>query len=546
MNQRPAEMGRNLWIENLFRPLVVALMVGCVAWSLVTLARLFFPKWNPTFLIVGCVLAALEACYSYRLLKSPRMRGVYELRFRATELLLIFILLKLGRYIGMSTADIGVDVQAWSRDLFQFFDNETVVAFVLTLMCWGAATWTASDLESTSLPPQRRDDYVSPVERLTNRFFGGGAVLLVATGITRIGITPELLNLRRPPVQGLVFNVLVYFFLGVVMIGQMRLVELRKRWRSQEVQVDDEVPRRWVRYSLSFIGLAALLAFVLPTEFTLNPLTVIGSSLSAIGTVLYFLGVLLLTILMLPFGWLFWLLSKLLPGGDDPSPPSAQLPAFEAPQVVGGDDATNWLEIVRALVFWTVVLLGVYYVVRSYLRDRPGLREAIAALKPLRALRRGWIALWHFLRGWGTRLGQVVSERVPRWQAWRSQSGESLGARLRFFRLGALSPRERVLYYYLSILRRADRQGYPRKRNQTPEEYQGTLAPHLLQAEDDIGALTQAFVEARYSHHQVASDQERRVRANWERVKRALRALRRQRDAGKGDADPHAGKLEKG
>ena len=51
-------MNRNLWVENLFRPLVIGTMVGCVALSLGGLARLFFPAWDATYLVVGCVLAA--------------------------------------------------------------------------------------------------------------------------------------------------------------------------------------------------------------------------------------------------------------------------------------------------------------------------------------------------------------------------------------------------------------------------------------------------------------------------------------------------------
>jgi hypothetical protein len=101
---------------------------------------------------------------------------------------------------------------------------------------------------------------------------------------------------------------------------------------------------------------------------------------------------------------------------------------------------------------------------------------------------------------------------------------------LRFFRLGALSPRERVLYYYWSILRRADKQGYPRRRHQTPQEYRVTLEPELSEAQPELVALTQAFEEARYSQHAVEPEQDRRVRTHWERVKAALQALEQAQD----------------
>ena len=55
------EMKRHPWLATPFHALVIGIMVGCVAWSLIQLVRVFSPAWNSTYLIVGCVLAALEA-----------------------------------------------------------------------------------------------------------------------------------------------------------------------------------------------------------------------------------------------------------------------------------------------------------------------------------------------------------------------------------------------------------------------------------------------------------------------------------------------------
>ena len=104
-------MNRNPWLENLFHPLVIGVMCGCIALSLVELVRLFFPSWNGTYLIAGCVLAALEANYSYRLIHARALRGADVLRFRAVELAMFFILLKIGGYAGDRWADVLVDIQ---------------------------------------------------------------------------------------------------------------------------------------------------------------------------------------------------------------------------------------------------------------------------------------------------------------------------------------------------------------------------------------------------------------------------------------------------
>lgn len=95
-------------------------------------------------------------------------------------------------------------------------------------------------------------------------------------------------------------------------------------------------------------------------------------------------------------------------------------------------------------------MLGMFfYVARSYLRDHPELLETLVELRPIRALRRFLAALWSRLTG----LAEAVNERFPRRLSLRRARRKSSEETFRFFRLGALSPRERILYYYLSILR---------------------------------------------------------------------------------------------
>jgi hypothetical protein len=516
------EMSRNPWVENLFRPLVIGVMEGCIALSLVELVRLFFPAWNGTYLVVGCVLAALEANYSYRLIQARWLWGITDiLRFRAVELAMLFILLKIGSYVGDSWADMLADLKTWPRQPWNILDPETTVAFSLALLSWWASTQTVRDLERIGARPEPyRHHYVPPIESLTSRFFQGGAVLLITAGITRIGIA-ALLNLSRPPVPGLVLNVLVYFLLGLVMLGQVQFTQLRRRWQAWEIKVAEGLPGRWARYSLAFIGLAALLAFLLPTGYTVG-------LLDTVGTIIYFLGYILtlLTMILLFILGLLLMPCATLFGSERLAPSQPIFPPPQLPQQQPGGAAPGWFEMLRSLLFWAAALGMVFYVVRSYLRDHPELLKALNTQRPIRALRGFLIALWRRLVG----LAEIASERIPRRLSLRRARLGPSETPFHFFRLGALSPRERVLYYYLSILRRAERQGFPRHRAQTPYEYEGTLGPHLLQAQQEMDLLTQAFVEARYSLHNFDREQARRVRVDWQRVKAALQALKRKPD----------------
>lgn len=517
-------MNRDPWVENLFHPLVIATMVGCVALSLVELVRLIDPAWNGAYLIIGCVLAALEASYSYRLVRARPLRGTRLVRFRVIELLMYLVLLKFGGYVGEGWPDVLADMRTWPSRPLNILDLETMIAFCLALSSWWASTRTIRDLERIGEPSEYRRGQPRPRESLTKRFFWGGGVLLVAAGLTRVGIA-ALLKMSHPSVPGLVLNVLVYFLLGLVMLGQVQFATLRKRWRARKIKIADELPGHWARYSLIFIGLAAVMAFLLPTGYTMGLLDTVGVVLGYISAVLHLIVRFILLLLSLPL-WLLLLLLSLLTDAPSPHAPAPRrlepIPSRPAP----GGVAPSWFETLRSLVFWAVALGAVIYVIRSYLRDHPGLLKELTALRPIQALRALAHAIWDGLLG----LSQAVDERLPRPSSSSQPSPTWSRERFRFLRIGARSLRERILHYYLSVLRRARRSGFPRHGDETPYEYETTLRSQLTQVEDEVARLTQAFVEARYSLHAVDRAWEERVRADWKRLKAALRALRRASD----------------
>jgi hypothetical protein len=304
------------------------------------------------------------------------------------------------------------------------------------------------------------------------------------------------------------------------------LNRLRTQWQAQRIKIADELASRWVRYSLALIGLAALVAFALPTGYTVGLLDAVAAIIYVLSYIVTLLGAIISFIL----GLLLVPLAMLL--GIERFKHQRVLPPLEPPQQQPGGPGIatpGWFEILRSLLFWAATLGMVFYVIRSYLRDRPELLQALASLGPVRALRDLLTGLWRRLVG----LAQAVNEHIPqRLSLWRARKGASETS-FRFFRLGALSPRERILYYYLSILRRAGQQGFPRRRAQTPNEYDDTLRPHLPEAQQEMNRLTQDFVEARYSKHPVGREREKQVRTRWQQVKAALRALKRQADTGR-------------
>jgi hypothetical protein len=315
---------------------------------------------------------------------------------------------------------------------------------------------------------------------------------------------------------------LVYFLLGLVTLGQVRLTALQRRWQSQDIKVSQEIAGRWARYSLIFIGLVAALAFLLPTGYTLGLLDLIAWIVGIIVGVLSFAAMVLFWLFTLPLAWLLSLLGADFTSSPPRQPARPPLGANPAEQAGPG-----WLQVLQSLLFWAVALGMLFYVVRSYLRDHPELVADLAKLRLIRALYRLWSALGGWLKGWG----KTVVDHVPRgWMGRLIRRGERPGEALRLPRLRGLSPHAQVLYYFLSVVHRAGQQGLARRPAQTPEEFSAALEHSLPDVHDDMDQLTRAFVEARYSRHLVEREQARRTRVNWQQVKKALLALRRKAD----------------
>ncbi len=129
--------------------------------------------------------------------------------------------------------------------------------------------------------------------------------------------------------------------------------------------------------------------------------------------------------------------------------------------------------------------------------------------------------LWQQLRG----VAQAGLEMLPA-RGKRSKQKQKIGAEasiLDWLGLRQLAPRERILYYYLNILKRAENKGPARKEHQTPYEYEPNLNDVVPEVTPEIHELTDVFVYARYSQTDFNEDQAALVKAMWHRIRKALR-----------------------
>ena len=506
--------------RNPFRPLVVAGMMTCVAISVVGLIRLLVPAWNPAYLLAAVFLISLEAIASNRLIRHHRLRGKRLLQFRAAEWVVILLALKLLSYLPRGADPLLRDLALWREDFSTFFTPEYVVAGLLAFFAWDGATFVGRDLDLLEAPPQYAPlDRQAILGRLMGRFFWGGILLLISSGLARLGLA-ALLDLAHPSVPGIILNALAYFVLGLLLLSQAHLSLLQINWRSQGIEAAPAIASRWAWFSLGFVGLVATLALLLPTGYSVGLLETLGAILGWILDVLFNIYLMLQFLILLLLSQLARLLFG-VPALPPMIPPQGPPLPRELPPVTPGPPL---LELIRSLLFWALVLGIVGYSLYNFVQYRRGLFLPLLGSRPWRALLATLRALWRRFRG----AVQVVAEPLIRRLASPRLAMPSGRRRLRpFLRLSSLTPRELVQYFYLSIVRRAARLGQPRQAHQTPYEYTASLSAHLPQAEHDLAVVTRAFVEARYSRHPVVREEASRVRRHWERVKAALRSWSR-------------------
>lgn len=497
------------WLEDVVRPLLVAALITCIAASWVGLVNRSATGADAGYLTPLCFLVAIEAFISRRLIRTRLHRLDNAKKYRAAELFVLYFLVQVIGNVaaGRSNPLAGIP----NADAGNF------LSFVLLLGCWVGATLTAGDLEALDQPAQNYPGYIQPAESLTKRFFAGALLLLFAAGLSRVEIA-TLVNLSNPAVPGLVLNVLIYFVLGMVMLGQIQYSTLTQRWRQQDTRISEGLAGRWVRLSAVLLVIVAAIAFVLPTGHTIGLLDLLAYGLSAIG---FGLSLLLSVLIIAPLLWLLGLFGW-NPGAED-EPIQAQPPEFPPPSAAGGGG--DWFEILRSIFFWGLLLLIFLYMVRSYLRNQPGIARAIRNLGLVRLAGRLWLALRRRLRGYA----RAVATHLPHRPARRPGAGVATSIGRIFRRPGELSAREQVLYYYLDTIHRARETGHPRRPHQTPREYGDALGSSLPEeGRPDMDDLTDAFVVARYSPHPVETEDAGRARTRWQRLGDALKGLRRE------------------
>lgn len=512
---------------TLLHHLIASLMLGCMVMVIVQFGEALVYHWEGDFLGPLGVLVALEGMYSRRFVRQYDTLSREWWLYRLTEWVVILAGLKLLIYLLTGIDQLWADLPLWRANFIEnFFTGEYLFALAIILMVAGLASMFSEELaqlegdekllrweRESQIPVQRKAARAS----LANLIFTIAGGMIFLTGLMRLdwetlwGIVPRSV--------GGVGYVIAYFVLALILLSLTEFSILRVRWSLEEIPFTRDLAKRWLVYSLIFLIVVGLVAAVLPTRYSVGMLE-IGRFLVSLVVTLFSL---LLIILMTPLFWLMSLLAQLMGNPDRLEPPDLErlIPSAPAPPAAGG---ASWVELLKSILFWLVFFSVIGFSLYTYLSQNRLLWERLRGLPVLGDL----VRFFEWLRG---RLAGVNERLARRVQAGIRRLAERRQKALRTWRYvnpHSLPPRQRVMFYYYALLRRAEEAGAPRRPDQTPLEYAARLRNELPEVDAELSELTGEFVEARYSKHLISEEKAGLVREVWERIRPALaHALRK-------------------
>lgn len=502
--------------------LIMTLMLSCVVITIVQFTEYVAASWSGTYLVGFCFLVTLETIYSQRRMKKLRITGQELFFYRTTEIVAILILLKLVLYIVRDFSLLWQDIPLWRENFFvHFFTLEYLLAAVVVVLTWVMAALLADELlqlegDEQLLKFEAESGFYQqrPAARrnLAYLILVLGIIMVVMVAFMRLDW--QSLGIGLPTFNAWIVNILIYFVLSLVLLSLTQFSILRVHWSLERIPVSPDLAKRWTIYAATSLLLIVVFASLLPTRYSVGLLEILGFFLAIVLQVLQ----MVIVLLSIPLILLMNLLGRLFGGQTDRSlpalaPPALMPPPEQAPGALG--------EILKSLIFWVLFLGVVLYSLYYFIQQRKELAQGLNRIPLLNVLGRAWRGFWSWLRGVNRNIVGAVDAGIRRLRT-RAQAEISRQA-WRYVNPRHLSPRLRVIFFYLALVRRAGEQGLARRPAQTPYEYSTILSKTLPEVDEDIAEMTSSFMEARYSQHEITAQKAGLVQRYWEHIRRVFR-----------------------
>jgi len=495
-------------------------MIICFAAILIQFLGWADPSLDGRGMLLACALASLEAFFSFWLLGQLSSARSQIFMYRGTEVLILLIILKFFTELRAGPASFWNNFLLWPVDFpLNLLTWHYLLTVLAVLAAWQAGTLFATDL---ALLGADEDDFLD--ERLKNttireliqrRFLRLGLLVVVLAAIP----TQSVLGLPLPVVSNTVPAGIAYFVLGIILLSLTRYITLENTWVQEKLKIPVQIPRRWFAYSGLILVILIFLIIWLPTNYGLG----FFAAMMNILRVLYQVGVDFFFLIQLVIA----LISHLL--GRTPTLPQGQVPqlTMPTPQPLPQAKASpiNW-DMVKSVLLWGSLIFLAIIALRQYISFNQDLSEELRRFRPLRWLVNAWQRFIAGFRKANRSIGTFVQNSLQRLRRGTPEAVRTDGE-WDYVNPRRLSSRQKVLFYYFALVRRAREAGLPRQETQTPYEYARALAPHLAEEKSGVDSMTEAFIEARYTRHDIPAKAARQTESIWETLRKVLKNVRK-------------------
>jgi hypothetical protein len=495
-------------------------MILCFAAVLTRFLAWLFPTMDSRSLLLVCALAILEAFASFWLVKHLPTAQRQPVYYRGTELVILFVALKLFAELRAGPAVFWNNFLLWP---VQFPMNLVTGRFLLVLVpvlsAWAVSNLFASDLfllgTEEAIYTDDRNQRTPVRTRILRRFLNLGILVIILAGIPPQNLLPTAL----PVASNSVPAVVIFFVLGLILVSLTRYINLETNWWQAKLHVPVQIPQRWFAYTALILLALILLISWLPTYYGMGLL----DTLNAVFSLVYQVFMTIYGLILLGITLLVNLLNKQPPV----DPQQIQEPPIAPEGLPIARIATfNW-ELVKSVLLWGGLIVFIIIALRQYISFNRDLAEELRRFRPVHWLMAAWEKFKASFKKANQTVGIFIQNSLKRLR--RSGSEAAKTGEWDFINPRRLSPRQKILFYYLALVRRARDAGIPRQENQTPYEYARSLTTAIEEEKESVDAMTASFIEARYSRHDIPAREARRAESIWEAIRNVLQNARKSR-----------------
>ncbi len=527
-----------IWQSQATANLVCYVLIGSLLVFLtnafVWLVETYASEWNGSYLPFIAFLLCLEAMY-FRNIVKKRGLSIFDRElwiYRGSELVVLIVGIRFLLYVINGTEAMLNNFRGWPIEWYRFFEDTEFFGVIIFLVAiWGISNSFGFDIDRLQVRPSDENweriselniDRNEARKRLFSKIMSLGVILILLTIILRVNAG---LYFMETYVSGLVsLNMVAYFGISVILLSFTQFSLLLGRWLWEGTQIEGNLGIRWFRYGAGFVLILIAIAYVLPTAYTYGFLEVIRFLLSVISYIIaliYFLIMSLVSIISV-------LTLSLFGREGSQQPPAA--PTYQLPEGIQSLDpnsrqANSILSLVFSLGSWILIILVIGFSFWFYVKQNVGLYSKIKTIPFIGSV----IKILEWLRVAFLNFGDHVKATVN--HALESVQNRFLSIEtsrtMNYISLRKLSPREKIIFYYLAFIKRTGEGGVQRELYATPNMFKQKVDKFLPNdASQETSLLTQAFYEARYSKHQLEQADTTPVKSAWSRLRIYLRKLR--------------------